>query len=72
MVLAMDRVLFPDGGRLRRPRNEHREAFRNGTQWEPTEDIAHKAGGAVVAEIGPGGGTGLAFEKFGQPGWALP
>jgi hypothetical protein len=33
-------------------------ALRNGTQWEPTEDIAHKAGGAVVAEIGPGGGMG--------------
>ena len=33
-------------------------ALRNGTQWEPTEDMAHKAGGAVVAEIGPGGGTG--------------
>ena len=29
-------------------------ALRNGTQWEPTEDITHKAGGAVVAEIGPG------------------
>ena len=42
-------------------------ALRNGTQWEPTKDIAHKAGGAVVAEIGPGERNGT-LQRL-QSGW---
>ena len=68
MGLACRYRLPPDGRRLHRPRDEHRMALRNGSQWKPTQAWSGGRAETVVAVIGPGGGARDVVTTSGQSG----